>query len=401
MTAAERSSRWARRFVFAGAVFLVVWQVGELAGIARRSGVTLGLLGFVFHTVFGKAYSLVPTYFDRDLATTRLMPVQFGLSIAGTALLAVDGAFPNSAVASVDVPAGAAGAILWAGGVAVFLGTIGWTIRDNLSGAATGTGEHNADRRAVDRLANLFVPVALLYLGVGSYALLAAETGLPVLADGYPPRGTHLLAAGSGALLVFAVGFRLLPRFLVAAPSRLLVALVLPAGALGPALLAADLPAGRWFRAGAVLQALAVGGFALAFWLLYVQSDRCRVGFYGVLAATLAGVLAVALGLAFAVDAPTTDLVSAHRRLTVLGFLGLTIVGVSYQFYPPGVGTFPGAGDRTALVAIALLFGGLLVEVGGLALDATLVVAAGRVAGVAGAATHCFLLAGLFRERYG
>jgi len=401
MTAAERSSRWARRFVLAGAAFLLVWQAGELAGVARRTGVTLGLLGFVFHTVFGKAYSLVPTYFDRDLATTRLMPAQLGLSIAGTALLAVAGEFPDAAVASVGVSAGAAGAVLWAGGVAVFLGTIGWTVRDNLSGAETGTGEHNADRRAVDRLANLFVPVALLYLGIGSYALLAAETGVPTLVDGYPPRATHLLAAGSGALLVFAVGFRLLPRFLVAAPPRPLVALVLPTGALGPALLAVDLPAGRWFRAGAALQALAVGGFAVAFWVLYARSDRRRVGFYGVLVATVAGLLAVALGLAFAVDAPTADLVSAHRRLTVLGFLGLTIVGVSYQFYPPGVGTFPGAGGRTALVAIALLFGGLLVETGGLAADVGLVTLAGRAAGVAGAATHLFLLAGLFRERYG
>lgn len=401
MTDAERASRWSRRFVFAGAAFLVVWQVGELAGIGSRAGVTLGLLGFVFHTVFGKAYSLVPTYFDRDLATTRLLSLQFGLSVAGTVLLAVAGEFPDVTGGPVGVSPGVAGAVLWVAGVAVFLGTLFWTIRGNLSGRATGTGEHNAHRRGVDRLANLFVPIALLYLGVGSYALVAGETALPTLVDGYPPRATHLLAAGSGALLVFAIGFRLLPRFLVATPPRPLVALVLPAGAVGPALLAVDLPAGQWFRAGAVLQTLALVGFAVAFWVLYDRSDRRRVGFYAVLACTVAGLLAAALGLTFAFDTPTVDLLAAHRRLTVLGFLGLAIVGVSYQFYPPAVGTFPGAGDRTALAAIVLLFGGLLIESGGLAAGVGPVVLAGQGAGVVGAAAHCYLLAGLFRERYG
>jgi hypothetical protein len=394
MTAAERSSRWIRRFVLAGAVLLVCWQIAELAGLARRTGVVLGLLGFVFHTVFGKAYSLVPTYFDRDLATTRLMPVHLACSLSGTVLLAADAELSRDAV-------GVAGALLWAAGVALFVGTIGWTIWDNLSGAETATGDHNAHRRTVDRAANLFIPIALAYLVVGSYELLAIETALPVIFDGYAPRATHLLAAGGGALIVFAVGFRLLPRFLVASPPRPLVVVVLPAGALAPALLAWDLPAGDLFRAGAVLQSAAVAGFAVAFWVLYARSERRRVGFYGVLACTVAGLVGVALGLVFAFDAPTAELVTAHRRVNVLGFLGLAIVGVSYQFYPPAVAQFLDDADRAALAVIGLLAGGLALEVAGLATGGGAATTAGRVVGTAGALAHVGLLAGLFRQQYG
>jgi len=391
MTAPERSSRWSRRFVFAGAALLVCWQVAELAGLTRRTGVVLGLLGFVFHTIFGKAYSLVPIYFDRDLATTRLMPVHLACSLSGAVLLAADAELSRDGL-------GTAGAGLWAGGALLFLGTIGWTIRDNLTGAETATGEHNADRRAVDRAANLFVPVALAYFAAGSYELLAIESALPVVFDGYAPRATHLLAT-AGALVVFAVGFRLLPRFLVASPPRPLVAVVLPAGAVGPALLAWDFPAGDLFRAGALLQATAVAGFAVAFWVLYARSDRRRVGFYGVLAATVAGLAGVAIGLLFAFDAPTADLVTAHRRVNVLGFLGLAVVGVSYQFYPPAVADFLDDGDRAALVALAALAGGLALEAAGLVAGVDAVTVVGRVVGVVGAFAHAGLLAGLFRQQ--
>jgi len=157
---------------------------------------------------------------------------------------------------------GAAGALLWAAGVAVFLGTLGWTVRDNLTGAETGTGEHNADCRPVDRLANAAVPVVGVYLAVGTYVLLAVHLPLPTILDGYPVRLSHLLTAGTAALLVFAVGFRLLPRFLVTHPPRWLVPAVLVAGALGPALIAAGLPGGPLLMAGAALETVAVIGFA-------------------------------------------------------------------------------------------------------------------------------------------
>jgi hypothetical protein len=394
MTAPERASRWSRRFVFAAVLALVAWQAGELAGIARRTAVVLGLLGFVFQTVFGKAYSLVPSYFDRDLATTRLMPAQFACSLGGTLALAID--------AELDLPAvETAGSLLWVAGVAIFLGTLLWTVRDNLTGGETGTGEVNEHRRRVDRAANLFIPVALAYLAAASYELLALATPLPGLTDGYTPRAFHLLAAGAGALFVFAIGFRLLPRFMVATPPAPLVWLVLPAGAVGPLVLGFSIPSGTFLPVGAVLQALAVGGFAFTVGVMYRRSDRQRVGFYGVLAGAVAGVAAVSLGLVFAFDAPASDLVLVHARLNLLGFLGLTIVGVSYQFYPPTVGTFRGASDRTALAAILLIAGGLAVELGGALVDISPAVTGGQALALVGALAHAYLLGGLFRERFG
>lgn len=138
---AEGTSRRARWFVGAGAVFLVAWGVADLAGAGRRVGIVLGLYGVVLHTVFGKAYSLVPSYFDRELSTPRASTVQFPLSALGTAALAVGAYGPGPDLL------GTVGAALWLLGVTVFVGAIAWSVRDNLAGAETGTGEHNAGSR--------------------------------------------------------------------------------------------------------------------------------------------------------------------------------------------------------------------------------------------------------------
>lgn len=389
MTQAAQASSWSRRFVYTGAIFLVAWQVIVVAGASRQAAVTVGLLGFVFHTIFGKGYALIPTYFDRELATTRFMPLHLGLTALGVMFLAVHA---ERGVQTV----GQFGAGMWMAGITLFVGTIAWTIRTNPTGAETGTSEANSDRQPIDRIANLFMPIALGYLVAGSYELLAVHSGFPAILHGYPPQATHLLAAGTGALLVFAIGFRLLPRFLVARSPRPLVWLVLPTGALAPVFLAAGLPAGRVFQIGAVLQAIAIAGFALAFWILFVRSDRRRIGFYGVLSSTFFGLAGVAFGLVFAVDHISVSLIDAHLRLNLLGFLGLAIIGVSYQFYPPAIGTWPGIGDRLAGTVIALFTVGLLLEVVGLTFAIDSVTAGGLVLAVIAATVHCYILTGLF-----
>lgn len=381
-------TRWSRRFVGAGALFLVAWQAAALLGASRRAQVYLAVFGFVFHVVFGKAYALVPAYFERSLSPVRAPAVQFPLTALGTACLAGAALGGPSRLATV-------GAALWMVGVAVFVGTLVWTLRGNLAGQATGTGEANADRRPVDRYANPFVPAVLAYLAVGSWDLLAGQLGLPVVLADSPAAVSHLLAAGGAALLLFAVGFRLLPRFLVAHLPRSLVAVILPAGALGPAIIAATLPAGSWFRVGAALEALAVVGFAVTYVALFWRSDRRRVGFCGVLAGVVAGTLAALLGLMFAfVSFPVGGIV-AHFRLNVLGFLGLSIVGVSYQFYPPAVGGVPGSSDRAAFASLALLGVGLGLEVAGVLAGLPTATVVGRLAGVAGALVYVYLLFGM------
>jgi len=394
MTDAESVSRWARGFVLASAGFLVAWRALAVAGINRRTAVFLGLYGFVLHTVFGKAYSLVPAYFGRTPETPRALPVHLGLTVPGVVALAVGSATDRSALSAV-------GGALWLGGVVVFVAVLSWTVRGNLSGAETGTGEANADRRPVDRFANAFIPVVVAYLLAGSYATAAPAVGLPLLVDGYPPRAAHLLGAGAAALLVFAVGFRLLPRFLAAHPPRALVGVVLPAGALGPAALAASLvERGAVFAAGAALEAVAVLGFAVAFAVTFARSDRRRVGFYGVLGGAVAGSAGVLLGLRFALGGAPATLLALHREFNLLGFLGLTIVGVAYQFYPPAVGSFRWTSDRTALASIAAILSGLAVEAAGVLASLPLLASVGRGLALVGAFLYAGLIVGLFYDRY-
>ena len=389
-------SRWSRALVASGVCWLVAWQAAALAGFPRRTTVTLGLYGFVLSVVFGKAYSLVPAYFDRSLAWPGAPAVHLPLAVVGTVGLAL------APLEGLPAVVGSVGAAAWAAGVAAFLGTLVWTVRDNPTGAETGTGEHNADRRPVDRAANLFVPVVAAYLAVGSWETLAARSAaLPTVLDGYPPRATHLLAAGGAVLALFAVGFRLLPRFLVVDLPAWVPWVVLPPGALGPALLAAGLPAGPLFRVGAVLEAVAVVGFAAVYAHRYRATDRSRVGFYGPLLGTGFGVLAVGLGLSFAFGPIDPALVAAHYRLNLLGFLGLSIVGVTFQFYPPTVGRFPGAGDDLALAAMGLLAGGLAVEAVGAGAAVGTATGVGRALALGGALAYAYLVIGVFAQQSG
>lgn len=392
-TASATVSRWARGFVAVSAGWLVCWQVAALLGVSRRVAVPLALYGFVFHMIFGKAYSLVPSYFDRELRPARAPTVQLPLAVLGTAGLAVGW------VPGVPRVLRRVGAVTWAAGVAVFLGAMVLTLRGNLTGSETGTGEHNAHRRSLDRLSNAAVPIVFAYTATGAYLTVASVTGLPSPLDGYQPRASHVLAVGAAVLLLFAVGFRLLPRFLVTTVPRWLAAPVLVAGAVGPILLAVGLPAGTLLQTGAVLETLAVVGFAGAYGLLFVRSDRDRLGFYGVLAGVGCGVLTVAAGAWFAFAGLQPKVVAAHYRLGLLGFLGLSIVGITYQFYPPSVARFPLAGDRLGAAALAAILGGLLAEAGGVVAGAPVLVTGGQALGVLGVAAYAYLIAGLFVQR--
>ena len=391
-TKAAQVSDWSRRFTTASIGFLLVWSLGAVAGLSRRAEVSLGLFGFVFLAVFGRGYALLPTYFDRSLDPPWLPAAQFPLSAGGAVLLAVDGELGAPTLGTV-------GATLWLAGVVVFVGGLLWSVRTNLTGAETATGEHNSHRRRIDRFANGFVPVVFAYLLVGSYELLAAATGLPALLGGYPPRATHALAVGSATLLVFAVGFRLFPRFLRTTPPAPLVAVVLPLGAVSPAGLAVTLPAGGLFRVFAVAQALAVLGYAAAIAAMFHRADGPRIGMYGVLAGAALGVVGIGLGLWFAFRGLAPELVVAHARVNLLGFLGLTIVGATYQFYPPAVSRYPGGDDRTATASIGAIAGGLLVQTAGAARGVEPAVLAGQALAGLGVGLFAVVVFGAVRSR--
>lgn len=181
-------------------------------------------------------------------------------------------------------------------------------------------------------------------------------------------------------------------RFMVATPPRPLVASVLSTGALGPAVLAIHLGTAPWMQVAAFVEAFAVFGFAVGIGILFVRSERRRVGFYGVLAGAMSGITAVAVGLSFAVGRISPTLVRAHLRLNLLGFLGLTIIGIAYQFYPPAVGTLSGASDRTALTSIRCVGGGLLIQVIGLTGQRSLITITGELVALTGILLYTYLL---------
>jgi hypothetical protein len=392
---ASRSPRW---FVSVGVAYLVAFQAAAVTDAGRTTLAVLGVHGFVVHVLLGKAQALVPTYFDRDLATPWIARAALPLTALGVAATAGWLATGASVLA--------VGPVVWAVGVAVVVVVLLASIRGNLTGRETGTGKHNADRRRVDRAANAAMPVALAYLATGAYQTAAAATTastsvvVPVL-DGGLPVAVHLVAAGGALVALFAVGFRLFPRFLVATPPWPLVAVVLPAGALAPALLAVDFYGDALFHAGAALEAVAVGGFGLTYAVLYARSDRSRVGLRAVLAAVASGAAGVAIGVAFATGtlAPTPARVLAHLRLNVLGLLGFAIVGALYQFYPPSVGRLPGCSDRLALASVVALAVGLWVEAAGRLTGEAVVASAGATLGLIGGLAVAYLVGAAFLAR--
>lgn len=398
-------SRWSRRYVLIGVLSLCCWQLATVVGLPRRTTVALAVFGFVFHVVFGKAYALVPAYFDAELIFERAPMVQFPFVVTGATCLALDPLLARR----FPVDLGVLGGVLWSVGVVVFVGTLVPTIAGPLRRGTTGTGDHNADRRPLDRFANRFVPVVLLYLLVGSYETVAGQTGaLPPLI-GVRAAATHLLAAGAATLLVVTLGFRLLPRFLGAHPTRSSAALVLPAAATAPGIIAGGFVDERLLPLGAALMLVAVGGFALVVFGMWSRSGKRRVGVNALLPSATFGVIGVLFGGLFAVGGASPALIETHLRVNLLGFLGLMIVGTSFQFYPPRLGAFPGSSNRSASAAIAALACGLGIEVLGIAAIAafdpataalsTGAIALGRWLTLLGAFGYAYLIASVFTAR--
>lgn len=384
-------STGARRFVIVSVLFLLATQITIFVSASRRVVVTLALYGFVFNMIFGKGYALIPSYFNRTLTFTHAPTIHLPLSVLG--IFGLIGTTQDIAHAQ------RVGAIMWCSGVVVFVGTIGWTIRDNILGGDTGTGDANADRETVDRISNLFIPIVLAYFIIGSVELLAFSVDVPTLITNTPAQVSHLLGAGAATLLLFAIGFRLFPRFLVSHPPIILVAIVLSAGAIGPIFITVGLQS-QLLVVGLAIEATAVAGFAVTFVILFVRSSRRRVGLYAVFCGMCAGIIGITLAALLVLNGRTDAVVTAHYRTMLIGFLGFSIIGAAYQFYPPAVGTLPGATDRTALISIGLLAIGLFVQIGGLLGRMGAIIKAGEVSGLVGVIIYTYLIGAAFETQY-
>ena len=82
------------------------------------------------------------------------------------------------------------------------------------------------------------------------------------------------------------------------------------------------------------------------------------------------------------------------------GFLGLTVVGAAFQFYPPTVGVWPHTDGRTALMSVGLLGSGLGMQILGLVGRISRAIAVGTAAGVLGALVYVFLLLAAVARRW-
>jgi hypothetical protein len=83
----------------------------------------------------------------------------------------------------------------------------------------------------------------------------------------------------------------------------------------------------------------------------------------------------------------------------LVGFLGLAVVGVEYQFYPPSIASAWGVDDRTAAIAAALLAVGVAVECGGLLAGSAVAIEGGRWLALAGTVAHAVVLVAVFGAR--
>lgn len=386
-------SRWAGRTVLAGLIWLALAGIAIPLDAPSEMVVALALPGAACTVFLGKAFALLPSYFARTLEPTWAPLVTACLVVPGILLLAID------SLRGVPRIVGAVGAVLWLGGVVMWAAALAWTARDNLTGRETGTGEANADREPLDRLANAAAPIAVTYLLLGGIVLLAIRLGITWPAGGRVSMA-HLLGAGGAALAIFAVGFRLYPRFLVAQPPRGFARVVLPAGAIGPALLALGVGGHTWaLHAGATLEAIAISGFAVAYVVTFHRSERRRIGLFGPLAGILLAVIAATLAVLFVVGWASGEIVPVHRRLMLLGFLGTTIAGTAFQFYPPSVGSLIISTDRMAAIALAALAGGLAVHATGVLTRLTVVGVAGAWIAAGGATLVPLLVGATLAER--
>lgn len=400
-TMGRGSLQWGiRGFTVAGSLFLVAWQAVIFVGSPRPLGVWLGLLGFVFHTGFGLWYGRIGVTLDGDVPISRVAVLHLLLSVTGVLALTLSATGYGDAVGIDPGIAALVGAALWAGGVGIFLVALGWTVRhhfDQLLGDDRNRWDGIVSRegsnslRSGDRLPVLVTLVALSYLTVATYGLLAAYASLPWV-GAYAARTTHLLATGAATLVVFVVGFQVLSHDRTMAPSKPLRTLVLGMGTIGPGLIAMGLGNGPTLVAGAILETGAIVGFATAAVRIVIRSNNQPREVYAIAVGAIAGVVGVLLGGWMAIAGRTVGVTAAHVRLTVLGFLGIAVMALAHRPGPVGDRTKAAGVSSGALTIIAIITIGLSVELVGVSLGATTLAESGKAVGLGGAAFHAGLL---------
>ncbi|MFC6987663.1 hypothetical protein ACFQJD_01035 [Haloplanus sp. GCM10025708] len=258
------------------ATYLLDWPI-RVIGL-------FGLLGAVLPMTFGMAYLLLPAYVGTTLATPRLPGVHLVVSYAGAAVL-VAGQLTTLSRALVT-----AGATLWSIGVACFLAALGATIVPVLRADPSVVIRGRDRPQRSTRAATGTVLLAILYLAVGTIALLTRMSGIQVIPSATIPSVVHYYAVGFAALLIVSLGARLLVGFYHVVPPRLLTWGALGGGAVAPALIAGSFWSWPLFQVGAVVLAFGILCYLGMVAVVALRTDRRRIGLVGVLAGAFAGV---------------------------------------------------------------------------------------------------------------
>lgn len=381
--------RWTRRFVLASGAAFVAFLLVLLVDGGRRTAVLLGLYGFVCPMIFGMGYLLLPAYAGRTLVDQRLAGVHFVLAVSGVCLLVLG--WVREGIG----PLFTAGAVLWALGVATFVGSLIATVGPAVVAEPTGVFRFDDRPQRSSKLGTAMIPVALGYLLVGTVGLLGTT---PVLGGWTPTLAqvSHYYAIGFGALLVYALGARLLVGFYHVTPPRLLVYPMLLFGAFAPALLGTFRRGEPWFLLGAAFAALAMACYLLVVGFVAIETDRSRVELLGIVCGALAGVVAVAAALTVALGEDVATATTLHWTLVLGGFFPLTIVGYACQFFPVTGGQVSGASERGVATTIGLLAVGVVVQGAGIVGQLGFVRAVGVGLSLAGALGYLYLVGGRF-----
>lgn len=350
--------RWTRSFVALSLVGFVLLATLGVTDAGRQTYAFVGLFGFLLPMVFGMAYVLLPPYVGRIFGHPWAAGLHFATAAAGSVgILAW-------AVLKTPYWTARIGSYLWTAGVVVFLTGLAVTLVPAIVEDPDRVLRRGDRPQRTTRLATAVIPVALGYLLAGHLVLATAgPTSIRLLLA--LPSITHFVATGFGALLVFALGIRLLVGFFHVDPPRPLTWSVLLPAATAPVLLAMAPLGSDWFLLGGVLESVAMLAYLALVATVAWRAERRRVGLTGILLGALAGVGAVTISLLAVTGVTAASTLDLHAVVVLQGFFGLTIVGYAFLFFPVTSGQYVGANRRGAQTVIALLALGLPVHVAG------------------------------------
>lgn len=336
-----------RLAIVASLAYLVLWLGSSLVlytSYLLGSNSALGLLtlgtwvlflpalGFIGLMIFGMAQQFVPLYSGRALWNPRFALVQVVLAILGVALM-----LPGPSWEPV-------GFGLWLVAGVMFVVLLVMTLRSKP--LPTKPAGRHPEYVQMDRLGIPMTSAAVLYLIAASVGfLLQSPSNAPLvpLAQDYYYSWLHLYNLGFIALMVFGVGFHLLPRFLDAVPNlrvaKAIIALALPgAAAVAVTMPFLAMPAlGSAFTLFAILEATGAVLFALLVLDLWRRSRSRRPASLFNAAAGVWLIVGVTLGSLFGLfpSLAGSEWVVAHGWVNFFGFAGFEIFGVTHEVLPP------------------------------------------------------------------